>query len=199
MRKKIAAQVTPKTIEAIENAIGGLQKWAHKCHECSLAMVRTGLLPATARVARGFHPQITSQHSWVVIGDPYDTGSLILDGVLWSYLGTKPVTFCGRSTKHYPKGKGNIWQAGKPPHPVGKIVQLKHHDRLSEYARDFLMRAGPEGLDAAGWHVLANSPVQGWPAKEIITAMYRTDNLAAFIPIDVVGMVTDLNPGNLYW
>lgn len=199
MPKKVALPVTPETIKAVEKAIGGLQKWYHNCHACSLAMVKTGLLPANARVARGFHPRITSQHSWVVIGDPYDDKSLILDGVLWSYLETDPVTFCGRSIKYRPHGKGKIWSAGKPPDPIREVIPLDSYEQLSGYAKSFLKIAAPRGLDMCGWHVLANSPVQGWPSKEIITAMYQMPLMQALIPVDIVGMITDLNPGELYW
>jgi hypothetical protein len=46
---------------------------------------------------------------------------------------------------------------------------------------------------------LANAPVEGWPAREILTAMAATPRLAACVPIDILGMVTDLNPKGLYF
>jgi hypothetical protein len=59
--------------------------------------------------------------------------------------------------------------------------------------------AAPDGLDIRGWHVLAHSPVRGWPAAEIIGAMYDTPRLKMIPPIDIVGMLTDKNPNGLYW
>src|SRR6185312_17037752 len=76
--------ISPGTLTTIVQSIGGLEQFHHNCHACSLAIVRTKLLPQNARVARGFHSAIMSQHSWVVLGDPYDPKSIILDGTLWS-------------------------------------------------------------------------------------------------------------------
>lgn len=47
--------------------------------------------------------------------------------------------------------------------------------------------------------VLANGPMQGWPAPEIIEAMMDTDGLGALVPIDIRGMLTGRNPGEAYW
>jgi hypothetical protein len=40
--------------------------------------------------------------------------------------------------------------------------------------------------------------MEGWPSSEIIAAMDDTDELRALVPIDILGMVTDRNPGGLY-
>lgn len=44
-----------------------------------------------------------------------------------------------------------------------------------------------------------HAPVGGWPSGEITKAVYQTEALSALIPIDRVGMHTDLNPEGLYW
>ena len=180
-------------------SIGGLQQWTHQCHACSLALVRTGLLPEGARVARGWCGSVTSQHSWVVIGDPYGDNTPILDGTLWSYTDEKPrLFFCPKGNLQYrPHGAGSIWEYGKPDAPVDEVITLK--TELSKLAADFLEMMAPNGLDYRGWSVVAHAPVGGWPAREIITAMYEDERLSTLIPIDIVGMLTDKNPGELYF
>ena len=187
-----------KRLTQIIDAIGGLDQWAKNCHACSLAIVRTGLLPIGTRVARGFHPKVGSQHSWVVIGNPYNRKSIILDGTLWSYTNEEPKLLVGRhpDMKHTPHGYGSIWQFGRPPYPIKEVIKLP---RLSKEAEDFLKLAAPKGLDMRGWMALANSPVLDWPAAEIIGAMYDNAALRPLIPVDIVGMLTDKNPGNLYF
>jgi len=182
----------------IVKRIGGLDKWAKRCHECSLAIVRTGLLADNARVARGWCGSVGSQHSWVVLGNPYDENTPIIDGTLWSYTNQTPRLFVNlRGNLQYkPHGAGSIWDYGRPDDRSGEVITLSG---LSKTAKDFLDAAGPSGLDYTGWSVLANAPVGGWPAKEILSAMYEDDRLSALIPIDVVGMVTDKNPGDLYF
>ncbi len=182
----------------IVEAIGGLTKWAHNCHACSLAIVRTGLLPQGARVARGSHPLILSQHSWVVIGDPYAKDATILDGTLWSYVDTSPVFLIGTASylPHRPNGAGSIWDAAPIPRPTRPPIPLSG---LSNTASAFLKMLAPKGMDALGWGRLANCPVGGWPATEIIGAMYDNAMLRPLVPIDRVGMLTDRNPQELYF
>jgi hypothetical protein len=62
----------------------------------------------------------------------------------------------------------------------------------SAHAKEFLKVLGP--IDLHGWHILANAPVQGWPAREIMAQMQKDPNLRAHIPIDIVGMVLDAVP-----
>lgn len=186
-------------LDKIEKKIGGSAKWAKNCHAASLAIVRSGLLPEGARVARGFRAGIQSQHSWACTGDPYDPDTVILDATLWSYVGGNPcIVVCKASNKAYrPHGAGSIWEYGRPTPRVGDEIKLKG---LSSKALRFIHEASDgRGLDKAGWMTLANSPVQGWPAKEIFTAMSKDERLAHLIPIDILGMVTDENPGKLYW
>lgn len=73
--------------------------------------------------------------------------------------------------------------------PAGKVV-------MDDLVQLFLELLGP--LDLAGWAQLLHAPVGGWPAREIIAFAYRTKRLSALIPIDVVGMATDVNPNDLY-
>jgi len=178
-------------------AIGGLEQWRNRCHEASLAIVRTGMLGKNARVARGTHARVPGQHSWVCRGNPYWQVTTIIDPTLWSHTGYHPylnIAFGGMD--YQPKGAGNIdWRI--------RISRIEDRIDLdvdwSLDAWNFLKTIAPDGLDRYGWNLLANQPVMGWASKEIIGAMYRDDRTRALIPIDVVGMLLDENPGNLYW
>jgi hypothetical protein len=175
------------------------------CHAVSLAIVRSGKLgePGKAcRVARGFCRGLKGQHSWIVLGpNPYLLGVSIVDATLWSYDNTDPGLWFGRATnegRHVPHGGvGSIWTYGQPTRGDGPIVELKPKTPWSPAADAFLSMLGP--LDRRGWALLAHAPVLGWPASEIISAMYECEALSALVPIDIVGMVTDHNPQELYW
>lgn len=182
---------------AVARAIGPLEKWHHQCHAASLAVVRSGL---ANRVARGTCLGVGGQHSWAVAGsDCYADDARIIDPTLWSYSGEEPaVLVCSaRRGMHKPSGKGSIWSWGRPAPaaPGAKVVTLspKARARLSLEARRFLSMVEP--LDRRGWDILASAPVEGWPAGEILEAMNATRALAQVIPIDRLGMLTDLNPG----
>lgn len=186
--------------EEITEAIGGLEKWAKQCHAGSLALVRSGIMPEGSRVARGWHDMINSQHSWAVAGDPYDEDAVIIDVTLWSWTG-QPVPGIAIGTMKElgnckPHGYGSIWDYGCPAPPEDEIITLDYE--WSPEAQRFFDLIG-YGLDRRGWSVLANAPVGDWPAKEIITAMNADDRINALIPVDIVGMITDENPGELYW
>lgn len=188
------------TVTEIEQALDLPQdRWAKQCHSTSLALVRSGLLPEEARVARGHTPGVISQHSWAVLGDPYDPKAMVVDITLWSYVPSAPIVYVGRASDrpHVPHGSGSIWAWGRPPEPVSEVVELAVDP--GRWANEFLHLAAPDGLDQRGWAFLAHAPVEGWPAKDIITAMVATPGLAALLPIDIVGMITDLNPNNLYF
>jgi hypothetical protein len=191
---------TAPDVATVEAALGSPKSdWAHQCHAMSLALVRSGLLPEGARVARGWTKKILSQHSWVVLGDPYDPAATVVDITLWSYDASVPTIYVGRAKDrpHVPHGAGSIWQYGRPPEPVSEVVELAEDP--GPRANDFLRLACPTGLDQQGWGVLIHSPVEGWPSKEILTAVAHTPKLAGLIPIDILGMVTDENPKGLYF
>lgn len=176
-----------------------LRAWHKQCHAVSLAAVQSGMLPAGSRVARGTVPGLSSQHSWVVLGeDCYNPTTQILDLTLWSYLPQAPVIYLGNRQRwqHTPHGSGNIFMVDMPQAGSGPVVELTPEKALSKDALDFLTTLGP--LDIRGWRDLAHLPVEGWPSREIITAMHQTPALKAFIPLDIVGMVTDINPNGLY-
>jgi hypothetical protein len=193
-------------VKGLEKATGINAKnaWGGQCHGISLAVVRTGLLgePGTeARVARGFAKGVRSQHSWIVLGgDPYDTEAVIADPTIWHYQGAEPYVHLARNTMrtHVPHGSGSIWATGAPPEPQGNTIALDWQDPPSGAAQAFLEACGP--LDLRGWMFLANSPVTGWPAREILSAVADTPGLGrSLIPIDILGMLTDRNPKGLYW
>lgn len=186
--------------------------WAHDCHRAAVTLVRSGKMPVGARVARGWHPCVRGQHSWVTLGDCYDPDVTIIDPTLWSYLKADPAgkvphppSIAIGDAANYdgkPHGHGSIWDFGRPD-PVlfgtGTLISRPKAPKggWSEDAVDFMREVGP--LNIFGWGFLASQcPVGGWPAAEIIGAMYCDKRLAAMVPIDKVGMLTDYNPGGLY-
>lgn len=175
------------------------ENWARRCHEISLAIVKSGIMPGKARVARGFCKGVVSQHSWVVAGwDCYNDKAQIIDPTLWSYDPTVEGIYTARlgKSRHTPHGgAGTIWTAGKPPTAIEEPIELAVP--LSDRAREFLEMCGP--MDRAGWSFLSDAPVRGWPAGEIYAAMDQTPDLAVLLPIDRLGMLTDLNPSGLYF
>lgn len=189
---------TPKAIEAATESLGDMVQWRNQCHAASLHVVRSGALGPEARVARGFHGLVSSQHSWVAVGYPYSTNVFIFDPTLWCHAGKLPVPMYGTWVElgmmHWPKGLGHYTRNGPIPAATEDPVDLGCE--LSVDAQRFLDRIGP--LDWRGWHHIATMPVEGWPAAEIIGAMRKNPKLKGFPPIDVVGMLTDENPNELY-
>jgi hypothetical protein len=172
--------------------------WWHNCHAISLAIVQARVWPG-ARVARGFCAGVGSQHSWIVIGrDCYAENAAIVDPTLWSYRDDVEGVWYGTAAHgwHHPHGEGSIWDFGRPPKPTEDVIELAAE--VSDHAHMFLELCSPTGLDRRGWGFLANAPVGGWPAAEIYEAMWHTPELKQLIPIDRVGMLTDLNPSGLY-
>jgi hypothetical protein len=187
--------------EPIARAIGvPVRDWAHKCHQISLAIIRLGIFGDQARVARGTCRGVRGQHSWIApTGDCYDPMAPILDPTLWSYVPGTPtllVTTLRGAHEHRPHGHGSIWDYGKPTSTGGEPVALTPSTPLSDEAARFLDLLGP--LDRRGWLMLANAPVGGWPAGEILAAIDDTEALTALVPIDRLGMLTDRNPSGLY-
>lgn len=189
----------PENVGILMEAIGYTGKVALNCHVVSLAIVRhPGLYPG-ARVARGWAKGVGGQHSWVAIdGDPYDPAGRIIDATLWSYDQTVPDIWAGylRDGRHRPHGAGHFLNAGMPSHHGGREVRLIINKPLSAEAREFLAMLGP--LDIRGWMEVAHLPVEGWPAGEILGAMYDTPQTRHLPPIDLIGMTTDRNPNGLY-
>lgn len=188
-------------LAAIEEYLAPLERWAYQCHAASFHLVDSvnvvgGPLDGRARVARGTGG-IGSQHSWVVLGDDcYDRDATIIDPTLWGYRDDIDGIWVGtmRDGIHKPHGMGSIWEWGRPDTPTGPIVELTPREPWSPEARSFLELLGP--LDERGWHVLAHAPVEEWPSAEIIPAI--ADAFPAIVPIDIIGMLTDDNPGGVY-
>jgi hypothetical protein len=200
--------VTTDLTTRIEDAISiPREQWAMRCHEISLAIVRTMFEPGDARVARGFCKGVPSQHSWVVtdqtvegsiIGaDCYDERCIIWDSTWWSYTGGDPEVWTTTTAEgfHTPHGTGSIWQWGRPNPATGPVVTLTPRKPWTPEAELFLSMLGP--LDREGWIMLAHAPVEKWPAAEIIDAMCES-GLEGYVPIDIVGMLTDRNPSGVY-
>ena len=199
MPKTAVPAISAVKIAQLEKFLAPMTRWSLQCHAASLALVRSSLLPGS-RVARGWAAGVVGQHSWVVVGhDCYATNAVIVDPTLWSYRGTPPAIWIGtaRAGIHVPhNGAGNIWTYGRPRPATGPAVALSPKTPLSSAAQAFLATLGP--LDARGWLDLLGSPVRGWPAGEIIAALADTEALAALVPVDLLGMLTDRNPGGLY-
>lgn len=191
-------KVPSLTVAEVEAAIDRPQAaWAQNCHVISLAIVKSGVLGQPARVACGSCKGVGGQHSWVVLGeDCYAPRALLLDATLWSYNVTAPALWWGTylDGRHTPHGHGSIWQWGQPEAGDGAPIELAVP--LSRVASSFLELLGP--LDRLGWARLSSAPVGGWPAGEVFAAMSQTPELSALVPIDVLGMTTDLNPSGLY-
>jgi hypothetical protein len=189
----------PEDVRNLSNAIGrDPNNVYHNCHAVSLAIVQSGIYPGT-RVARGFAKGVgMAQHSWVVAGDPYDKDAHIIDATLWSYDPTVKGVWQGtmRDGIHRPHGAGHFLTASAPRHHGGTTIHL-NTVRLSPEARQFL-DAIDAPFDYQGWSEVAHLPVEGWPAGEVFAAMDATPTLGALVPIDVLGMTTELNPSNLY-
>jgi len=175
----------------------------HDCHSVSLALIRSGLLGTGGRrlrVARGSCRGVGGQHSWVVLGHPYNPRAKIVDITLWSYDEHQPRIWVGDNTFacHRPKGYDWIFNTDKP-YSRGGDPLLLDEDRMSGEARRFLEVIGP--LDAPGWAALwSRTGMLGWPAKEILEAFVdQYPTMAALVPVDILGMVTDRNPQDLYW
>lgn len=197
----VAAQDMPEDVMALMNQIAfPLDRVSHNCHAVSLAIVKSRIYPG-ARVARGSCKGVMGQHSWVALGDPYDDHAGIIDATLWSYdpavKGVWTGALTGVGWRHRPQGYGHFFRGTRPEHHGGETVVLKPaaFQALSVDAIEFLDMLGP--LDIGGWMMVGNLPMQGWPAREIIEAMLDSD-LGVYVPIDIVGMVTDRNPSGLY-
>lgn len=174
-------------------------EWRGNCHGVSLAIVQRGLAGPDARVARGFCAGVRSQHSWIAAsGDCYDRDAPIVDPTLWCHRDDVRGIWYGTLADglHVPHGAGSIWEAGRPRPASEEPIALEPRVPLSPEALSFLALLGP--LDRRGWMALANLPVGGWPAGEILAAMDDTPALSAVVPIDRIGMLTDRNPGGLY-
>jgi hypothetical protein len=182
-------------------ALGGsLDPWAKACHAAAIQLVKSGVFGEQfVRVARGSAKKVGGQHSWVVVGhDCYAHDAIIVDPTLWSYDTTVKGIWIGTAAegRHTPHGSGSIWSWGRPTSRGGKPIKLTPKTPLSEAAKDFLDLLGP--LDRPGWQTLASAPVEGWPAGEIYAAMHHTAELRILVPVDRLGMLTDLNPQGLY-
>lgn len=186
-------------IKEIGDRIGiDFHDWHGKCHQVSLQMIRVGLVPG-GRIARGWCTGVGSQHSWVFIGDePYDYTTEIVDPTLWTYVPIVQDIWQGtmRTGLHNPHGYGDIWKYGRPAPATGQVISISPVG-MSPEARLFLDLLG--SLDRKGWGTLFNGPMMGWPSKEIVDAALDVEEIAALIPIDIAGMLTDRNPSGLYW
>lgn len=202
MNQKQAREIAADT-DALANKIDWpFEEWAHNCHAVSIALVKAKVF-GYSRVARGVCKDsgLALQHSWIVLDpDVYRPSAPIVDPTLWSYDSSVQGIWVGsiaRGKRHRPKGMGSIWKYGHPPNcSPADAIRLTPSFQLSPLAQYFLKLLGP--LDRRGWMMLADGPMQGWPAGEIVLAMLETPALRSDVPIDIAGMLTNLNPKGLY-
>jgi hypothetical protein len=162
--------------ERILAVLAGTDTHVKDCHGASLKLVQSGIFGVKARVARGWCDGVAGQHSWVAVsGDCYDVKGEIVDPTLHQYRpDVDAVDWRGTISMpgwHRPHGFGSLFDVARPYNHGGEVIELDP-STLSRSARTFLEVLGP--LDAQGW-------IQ-----------------RAFIPIDIVGMLTDINPGGFY-
>jgi hypothetical protein len=182
---------------ALERALGhSLREFAWDSHRAALTLVREGLVQG--RVARGWcRPYVKGLHSWVVQShDPYSPVAWVIDVTLWCRDARFPPVYQRKNLElHSPLGYGHWSMATELPRYSGGPV-IEPYQQLSRKAQEFLGHFAPDGrLDRGGWASVARLPVLGWPAKEIITVMIQTPRLRKLVPVDVAGMLTDVNPG----
>jgi hypothetical protein len=215
----MATMIVPDDVAELAFDVAGHhgESWIHNCHVASIEIVKSGLFPGS-RVARGHADGVgIGQHSWVVLphdeeilADCYDPTARILDPTLWSYDDSVSGVWTGHGfERHVPHGTGHLKIEDLPVFrgDTDNVIELPKEvaDGLSYRARDFLLRVGAisygsrtVALPARNWMSIANAPVQGWPSPEIIEAMARTPQLSPFTRIDIVGMLTAINPGGMY-
>lgn len=184
--------------------------WGGHCHLVSHLLVRSGLLGEPGphcRVVRGGGAGIGGQHSWVVVGDPLEPTSVLIDPTAygWGAADDLVVTTVGdkRYTAHGYDPR-SIWDFGRPtgctPEDAWEVTPPE--GGWSESAQTFLDILGP--LDLDGWAELAHYPMGAWPSREIIKAIIRDpgmigDRASVRLPIDVASLRGDLNLKELYW
>lgn len=179
-----------------------LTDFAHQCHAASVALVESGLLQRYADgepifVARGRARGIMSQHSWVTVGTPYDP-TTIVDLTMWSYnpcIDTVRILDGADASSHYvPHGLSGE-NASEALRDMVLEMDPIHLDVSDPQAAAFLRG---RVLDVRAWMKLFSCNVSTYPARAIIEAAHRNDRLRALIPIDLVGMLTEINVGGAY-
>lgn len=183
------------------------ETWSGKCHEVSFKLLSTGRF-GPGRIARGWNPHITGQHSWIVLHhNVYAPSAIIVDPTLVPYMRREGEPTEGvedimveeaRRLSHRPHGAGSIWAAERPVCHGGEIIELTPSAELSGDAKLFLSEEFLGPLDRRGWGQLVHGPMEMWPAAEIIAAIDDTPALQALVPVDILGHLTDRNPGKCY-
>lgn len=191
-------------VDAIQT-LDPLDEWAHNCHAASIQIVQQ-LPVGAARVARGAARGVVSQHSWMIVGmDCYDERALIVDPTLWSYREDVDGVWTGTYADHIHRPHGYSTQTmiewGCPVGGDDDPIELNWPEGgPSIEAKMWLgMFERTTNLDRQFWSMLANhAPTKGWPIGEFLAAMDDTPDVTALVPIDILGMLTDRNPGGLY-
>lgn len=203
------------TMDDVARAVdyGDPISWGGHCHDVSLRLVRSGILGEPGpecRVVRGAGIGIGGQHSWVVVGDPFDPVSKLIDPTAfgWRKADDLVVTTVGdpRYTAHGYDPR-SIWEFGRPspasPLSIDGWIEVTPPDGgWSEQAETFLGLLGPLNID--GWVELAQYPTGGWPFREICLAIIHDPgpigrHARVALPIDVASLRGSWNVKELYW
>lgn len=187
------------TQAVIEEAIGPIEKFHHQCHAASLALVKSGVLPGKNwRVARGWSRGIGGQHSWAVQGDPYARSSRVVDITMWSYQRHIAKIYCPKNLyDHEPHGYGYLVPQVIERPSIPEVTDLPL-ERLSDETLEWLQMRYPNGIGMQDLNRLVNGPMLAWNSREFIGAL-SLSRYKQFVPIDIRGMLTDENPGGLYF
>jgi len=187
-------------LDVVERAVGTPRElWKNRCHEISLALLKSdAFVGIDARMARGFSIQITSQHSWIVLGkDVFDRTALVVDPTWSSTVMNAPMISYARNFRsHRPHGWGMLTEY--PESGGGPEVEIKGMTSETAEWVEFVRMTVDGPLDVRFWCRLFSGPLQGWPSRELVGLAAEMPELRFGIPVDVVGMLTDLNPNGLY-
>lgn len=175
-----------------------LGHWHFNAHRVCLDIVRSGLFPYS-RVVEGSARGVHGTHHWLTLSeDVYDKYGTIVDPTLWCHDPSLQGVWIGTLQEeiHHPRGEGYIWDHSYPENSSFKGTVSLNKEGLSTQAKYFLSRVEPLNLD--GWRRLMRSPMQGWPAGEIIDQMKHSAELAAIVPEELEGMLTNRNPSGAW-
>lgn len=192
------------TLQEMADAIDlPLDRWRGNCHSVSLRIVKQGLF-GPSRVARGVCKGVSSQHSWVVCSRDdlacYDRKVRIVDPTLHCHRDDTDGLWEGslEDGLHAPHGYANIWEMGCPVPGGQPAIRLELPPQAQMFI-ELMERVTGRPMDHGGRNRLFNGALAGVPVMpEIVKAAYGHDELRGWIPIDIVGMLTDVNPGGLY-
>lgn len=184
--------------------------WHNNCHAVSLAFLRKGLVEG--RVARGSAEGV-GVHSWIVLAQEpgvkpncyLDTAQILDPTIHCWHPGMEPLWqgIMADGMHHLP-GRDSIWNHGCPLPGDGPPLELVVPDGPDPMGRRAFLKllettgGGPVTMET--FRALYHGPLQGWPAGALLDLLLdQHPDFETWVPIDVVGMLTERNPDGLYW